>query len=99
MQELDGERRGTTKYEYGDFLYHADANYPGRRYVCASRTSVNKCNVSVLDKNGIVQVRRKHTHQPPKSLKTHEATQKIKILARNELDLSPSDIMNRVFVE
>ncbi|KAK0166162.1 hypothetical protein PV328_004607 [Microctonus aethiopoides] len=99
MECFEGERDRTTRYEYRGFWYHADTNYPGRRYVCASKTVQNKCSVSVLVKNGIVEVRRKHTHPPPKSQKTHLATKQMKILAINELDLSPSDIMNRVFAE
>ncbi|KAK0075677.1 hypothetical protein PV325_006567 [Microctonus aethiopoides] len=54
---------------------------------------------SALIKNGVVTVRRVHTHPPPKSLKTYLASKDMKILARNELHLSPSQIMNRAFAD
>lgn len=97
MQKIKGERDDTWRYTYGDFDYHADSEYPGRRFVCASKTSLNKCRATVLVKNGFATLRRAHSHPPPGTRITRPANEALKKLADEQFHFTPREVMNEVF--
>ncbi|KAK0077209.1 hypothetical protein PV326_010204 [Microctonus aethiopoides] len=96
MEKVDGERGGTFVYEYDGFWYHADTDYPGRRFVCTAKTLLCRCKATALVKNGVVTVRRVHSHPPPQTRIRRPAMKDLKKLVKEQIQLAPRDVMNRV---
>lgn len=100
MEKFDGKRVGSAVYVYKKFLYHADARYPGRRFVCINTKAVKPCRASALMHNGVVTITRELNHESnDEKMKKKWAMDALKKLAPEELHLSPRNIMNPVFRE
>ncbi|KAK0159493.1 hypothetical protein PV327_011057 [Microctonus hyperodae] len=91
MQKINGGRQGTWLYIYDGYTYHADSEYPGRRFVCSSKTTVTRCKTTALIKNGVVTVRKNHLHSRPQTLITRPAMKELKTLAQSNLQLTPQN--------
>ncbi|KAK0073243.1 hypothetical protein PV325_010036, partial [Microctonus aethiopoides] len=102
MERVRGTRKGTFRYRYKGYLYHKDTNSNKKnrrpRYVCASKTAVKPCSVSVIiQKNGeIVMKNGPHTHKKPKRSIKEPANHCMKKVAR-KFNNSPHKVMNDVF--
>ncbi|KAK0072329.1 hypothetical protein PV325_011544 [Microctonus aethiopoides] len=99
MIRLKGDRDNTFKYRYQEYDFHEDKNYPGRRYVCAGRTTLGKCPVSALVRDDVVRLSSEHNHIPPITHITRPATRRMKELAKEHLHTSPRLIINDAFNE
>ncbi|KAK0076715.1 hypothetical protein PV326_010576 [Microctonus aethiopoides] len=99
MEKHRGSRPGSAVYKHNEFLYHADTNYRGRRFVCIHKTSKRPCRVSALcDIKGDVTLSGQHNHRENSKLLIKKwATSALKKLAREKIHLSPREVINRVF--
>ncbi|KAH0533516.1 hypothetical protein KQX54_000233, partial [Cotesia glomerata] len=103
MEEIQGQRRGTTIFTYRGFQYHQDRRYPrfpgdNERFVCASRSSHYHC-LAVLWRNPQtrhMELHGGHDHRRPTSHIVRPAIQQLQQRALENDDL-PNNIVNQVF--
>ncbi|KAK0166651.1 hypothetical protein PV327_004143 [Microctonus hyperodae] len=76
-----------------------DGERGGRRCVCAARTTLPRCNASIIVKNGVPTSMRKHCHAPPTSHIKQSANKAIKLLSTKNLHMTPRAILNKTYKE
>lgn len=102
MERVRGSRKNTFRYRYQGYLYHKDSNSnKGNRrlrYVCASKTAVDPCPVSVIvQKNGEITMNNgPHIHLKPTLDIREPANRCMKRMARKFVN-PPHQIMTYAF--